>query len=275
MEKYSENVAVVRTEACSLAAARRVAAMLDRDPDTVKEGSALPRGWQFILLGADTPRNVLRGDGFPGLGVPVPDLGLPRLMLGGRSVRYVNDIPIGATVRRSSAIEGLVEKGTSAGPMAIVEIGHQLSVEGEIAIVETQTYLLLAAGRGTATNSLKPVQTPSGQRLKVVVPDETLLFQYSALGFNSHKIHIDKSYAREVEGFPDLVVNGGLITLLMTEFVANELKRVPVQFRTKHLAPLYCGRPITLAADGNDGKWQVRAIDDQGAVAAQMEVDVQ
>jgi 3-methylfumaryl-CoA hydratase len=64
---------VSRTEACSLAAVRRVAAMLGLDPDAWQEGDPLPRGWQFILLGADTPRGALRGDGFPGLGVPLPD----------------------------------------------------------------------------------------------------------------------------------------------------------------------------------------------------------
>ena len=79
---------VVRQETCSLATVRRVTAMLNQDPDKWSEGDFLPRGWQFILLGADTKRSELREDGFPGLGVSLPDLGLPRLMLGGRTVHY-------------------------------------------------------------------------------------------------------------------------------------------------------------------------------------------
>lgn len=93
---------VIRSETCSLATVRRVAAMLDQDPDRWSEGDVLPRGWQFVLLGADTRRSVLRQDGFPGLGVPLPDLGLPRLLLGGRTMRYAGEIHVGSSLRRES-----------------------------------------------------------------------------------------------------------------------------------------------------------------------------
>jgi 3-methylfumaryl-CoA hydratase len=265
---------VFRTEACSLAACRRVAAMLDRDPDGLKEGDPLPRGWQFILLGADTPRSALREDGFPGLGVPIPDLGLPRLMIGGRFVRYLKDIPIGSTIRRASAVERVVEKNTPGGPMAIVDIGHSLSVEGGEAIVETQTYLLLSGSGSGGAVQAAPMQIPGEEATKVVTPDETLLFQYSALGFNSHRIHLDKAYAREVEGFPDLVVNGGLTNLMMTEFLTQDLRVIPRSFRTKHTAPLFCNQPVTLSAKQEGEGWEITAYDYQGTVAARMGVEV-
>jgi hydroxyacyl-ACP dehydratase HTD2-like protein with hotdog domain len=85
--------------------------------------------------------------------------------------------------------------------------------------------------------------------MKRIVPDETLLFQYSALGFNSHKIHLDRTFARETEAFPDLVVNGGLATLLLTEFLRLELKGAFTSLTAKHVAPLFCGRPISLWGD--------------------------
>lgn len=269
-----ENNSVVRTETCSVAVARRVAAMLGCDPTPLIEGTPLPRGWQFVLLGADTPRSELRSDGFPGLGVPMPNLGLPRLMLGGRSVRYFKDISVGATVRRISSIKNLVEKSTPAGPIAIVDIAHELAVNDEVAIEETQTYLLLSAQRSSSAGASVPGDASHGEVEKVLVPDATLLFQYSALGFNSHKIHIDRAYARDVEGFPDLVVNGGLTTLLMTEFISNDVKASLVSFKTKHLAPLYCDRPIRLTAERRDDKLYVVAQDDHGVVAAKMEAEV-
>ena len=210
---------VTRTEACSVAAVRRVAAMLDLDPDGIAEGDPLPRGWQFILLGADTRRSALRADGFPGLGVPIPDMGLPRLLLGGRTVSYLQDIPIGATLQRTSSIKTLTRKNTDSGPMAIVTILHELRLANMAtpAIVETQTYLLLSLRSEIAKDdSGEPLAPVAAERATTAVPDETLLFQYSSLGFNSHRIHIDRSYARDVEGFPDLVVNGGLATLLLT-----------------------------------------------------------
>lgn len=271
-----EGASVTRIESCSLAAARRVGAMLDLDPAALVEGNPLPRGWQFILLGADTKRSDLRADGFPGLGVPLPDLGLPRLLLGGRTVEYRHEIPIGSMVKRVSWVKSLSRKTSAHGEMAVVAIAHELhaSTSAEAAIVETQTYILMSGKSRAAEGDGEP-STVSAERSRIVTPDETLLFQYSALGFNSHKIHIDKAYARDVEGFPDLVVNGGLVTLLMTEFMRTDLALIPRSFRTKHLAPLFCGRPITLTADHDGNAWRLRAYNDLGKIAAEMEVNVE
>ena len=275
MFENCEGGSVIRIESCSLAAARRVAAMLDLDPALLVEGDPLPRGWQFILLGADTRRSDMRSDGFPGLGVPMPDLGLPRLLLGGRTVDYSHEIPIGSMVKRVSSIKSLTRKTATQGDMAVVTIAHELHVPtaSTAAIVETQTYILLAGKNSAAAESTSVPQAVSAETQKTVTPDETLLFQYSALGFNSHKIHIDKAYARDVEGFPGLVVNGGLVTLLLTEFLRTDLKLIPTSFRTKHLAPLFCGRPITLAADRDGNIWRLRAYNDAGKIAAEMEVN--
>lgn len=266
----------VRTEICSVSAARKVAAMLDLDPDELAEGNALPRGWQFILMAADTRRSLLRADGFPGLGVTMPDLGLPRLLLGGRKVSYQKDIPIGAVVHRRSAIRSLTRKKTEAGPMAIATIQHDLHVgtDEQPAIVEEQTYLLLPARKGGSHTEITNSQLAyMGNKTSTVVPDETMLFQYSALGFNSHRIHIDRSHARNVEGFPDLVVNGGLATLLMTEFLRREVGITPSSLKVRHVAPLFCGRPITMVANQIDGKCHIQAFDHRAALAVDMEVD--
>jgi 3-methylfumaryl-CoA hydratase len=268
---------VLREETCSVATARRIAAMLDLEPGDIAAGSVLPRGWHFVLLAADTQRSALRGDGFPGLGVPMPDLGLPRLMLGGRTVSFHQDIPIGATVMRASTVRSIVHKTTASGPMAVVTLAHELRVaeQPDAALIETQTYLLLPPRRADVAapdaDRLAPVQA---QHVKIIVPDETLLFQYSALGFNSHRIHWDRDHAREVEGFPDLVVNGGLATLLLTEFLRRDLGVTPTAISVRHVAPLYCNRPITLAAERAGPRWVLKAFDDRNRVAVDMEVDV-
>ena len=267
---------VVRSEICSVSSVRRVAAMLDLDPGLFEVGSALPRGWQFILMAADTRRSQLRADGFPGLGVQMPDLGLPRLMLGGRTVSYKSDIPIGSTLTRRSRISNITHKNNPSGPMAIATIEHELSLpETEsIALLETQTYLLLPASKGSsAVGVSKHPGELTGLHVKTVVPDETLLFQYSALGFNSHKIHIDRSHARNVEGFPDLVVNGGLATLLLTEFLRDEAGVVPSGIKVRHLAPLYCGSPITMVANKSAGKWLLQGYDHRFTLAVDMEIE--
>ena len=263
---------VVRRETCSLAAVRRIAAMMNQDPDKWSEGDLLPRGWQFILLGADTKRSELREDGFPGLGVSLPDLGLPRLMLGGRTVRYNGDIRIGAVLRRESRIQKLISKETANGPMAFVTVAHALhAAEGPGPIlVETQNYILLGSRPASRKAPTPAAGMPSGTT-KLIVPDDTLLFQYSALGFNSHKIHLDRNFARETEGFPDLVVNGGLATLLLTEFLRLELKGAFTSLTAKHVAPLFCGRPISLWGERQNDAWLLRAFDDNGVLAVDIE----
>ena len=281
--------AVQREEVCARATVRRVAAMLDLPPDPWDVPRALlPRGWHFVLMAADTRRAALRADGFPGLGVPMPDLGLPRLMLGGRTVQFRRDIEVGATLVRSSTVQNTVHKTTAAGAMVVVTLGHELVVAGqaEPALVETQTYLLLPArADAAATPEAASVTTPAAasvvamapvqaQHLKTVVPDETLLFQYSALGFNSHRIHLDRDHARKVEGFPDLVVNGGLASLLLTEFLRQDLGVVPSAIAVRHVAPLYCNCAVTLAADRVGAGWRLKAYDDQHRLAVDMEVTV-
>jgi 3-methylfumaryl-CoA hydratase len=268
---------VLREEACSVATVRRVAAMLDEAPDEVASAPSLPHGWHFVLLGADTRRSALRSDGFPGLGVPMLDLGLPRLMLGGRTVSFRQDIPIGATVMRSSAVHSIVRKTTASGPIAVVTIGHDLYLgsQPEPALAETQTYLLLPPRpAGGSAPEAAPAAPVLAAHTKTVVPDETLLFQYSALGFNSHRIHIDRDHARNVEGFPDLVVNGGLVTLLLTEFLRRDLGLTPAAIAVRHLAPLYCNRAITLAAEQVGQRWLLKAFDDHHRLAVDMEVTV-
>ena len=134
-----------QTEICSLTMVRRVAAMLDLDTHSFSNGDVLPCGWHFFMLAGETPKSALRSDGFPGLGVPIPELGLPRLLLGGRTVSYQGDIVIGSAVERTSFIKNIGEKTTASGRMAIVTIQHELRPisEPNPAIVETQTYILL------------------------------------------------------------------------------------------------------------------------------------
>lgn len=264
---------VLRQECCALSTVRRVAAMLNIDQDLYKEEDPLPRGWQFVLLGADTRRISLRSDGFPGLGVPLPDLGLPRLLLGGRTVEYLGDIMIGETLERESYVDKVSHKETSNGPMAVVTIAHSLtSGKSGRVLSETQTYLMMGAQAGARKTSAGPV-LPAIADMTEVTPDDMLLFQYSALGFNSHRIHWDRVFARETEGFPDLVVNGGLATLLLTEHLRTKHNRSFSKFSAKHMSPLFASRPMYLLAAAKDASWTLRALDNEGRLALEIEAD--
>lgn len=261
---------VTRQETCALSTVRRVAAMLDQDPDAWSKGDALPRGWQFILMGADTRRSQLRADGFPGLGVPLPDFGLPRLMLAGRSVAFEGDISVGSDVRRESRVEEVKQKEGRNGPIAFVTVLHELYTDGgpSAAVTERQTYVLMGAGQAEKATS-EPPSLPADVR-QLPTPDDTLIFSYSALGFNSHRIHIDREYATTVEGFPDLVVNGGLSTLLLTEGF-RQLREQPIAtIKARYLRPLFCGRPIHVSYERANEYWMVKAYDDAHHVAVEL-----
>lgn len=282
-----QEIGLVREEDCSVAAARRVAAMLDVPTQGLTRGAPLPRGWHFLMLAADTPKHALRDDGFPGLGVPMPDLGLPRLMLGGRSVRVVQDMPLGSAITRRSRVQQVTQKTCSSGPMAVVKLLHtlHLGASQDPALLESQTYLLFQARqapRASDTTLPQPIASahatnalpPNAPHRRVVRPDDTLLLQFSALGFNTHRIHWDRHHAKHVEGFPDLVVNGGLVTLLMTEFLRLDMGLTPAAYTVQHLAPLFVDRAITLVADRRSAAWHVGAYDEQNRLAVDMEVTI-
>ncbi len=265
------------TEICSISMVKRVAAMLDLETQAFSEGDILPRGWHFFMLAGETQKSALRSDGFPGLGVPIPDLGLPRLLLGGRTVAYQGDILIGSTVERTSFVKNITEKTTASGRMAIVTIQHELRPVSapNSAIVETQTYILLEANKVSKQVEKAVIPfIPIPKHQKQIIPDETLLFQYSALGFNSHKIHLDRDYTRNIEGLPDLVVNGGLATLLLTEFLRTDLGLKLTDIKVKHVAPLYCNRKMTLYTEGGEKNRHLKIYDDNNNVTVEMEANL-
>lgn len=244
----------------TLAQAQRVAVMLDLDPSVLSDGDPVPRGWHFAMLAGQTPRRLLRSDGFPGLGVVMPQLDLPRLVLGGRSTIFHGDMTIGADLRRESTLTSIEARKGKNGPFAVATIDHRLT-SGPAEITETQTYIL--TGQPAPAAKPAPMAPPAG-RSKAVTPDDLMLFQYSALGFNSHRIHFDRDYARS-EGHPDLVVNGGLASLLAMEFLRN-LGLRPASMSARHMAPLYVNRPLTLLVANT----KVLILDDESVLAAEL-----
>lgn len=260
----------------TLSQARRVAVMLGVDPLTLSAGSAVPRGWHFALLAGETPRRSLRSDGFPGLGIPMPQLDRPRLLLAQRSTRFEGDLTVGAPLKRHSTIGSIVEKSGRNGPLSIVKMEHRLSRDdGHGSVVESQTYYLAglpAPGVTTAEPAGRAVPTIETEAARTVVtPDDLMLFQYSALGFNTHRIHFDRDYATRVEGHPDLVVNGGLATLLATEFLRTGLGKTVNSVSSHHKAPLHVNRPMTiLVAEPSTAGTKVLLLDGEGIVAAEL-----
>ncbi len=252
-------------ESCDLSFVSRVANLLDID-QAFNNGNELPIGWHFFLLAGKIKKSDIRSDGFPGFGVPIPNLGLPKLVLGGRTVDFIKPIKIGDTLKRKSFVSSIVEKETANGRLAVVKIQHELmnAETSELTLKELQNFILFEAGSKKSSQPVQQEVLPIGSITKQIIPTAIDLFQYSALGFNSHKIHLDKHYATEMEGYPNLIVNGGLINLFITEFLRNELKLSLTAIEAKHMAPLFCDNTFTIAAYQSDSStFDVRVLNNE------------
>lgn len=265
-------------DTCTLTLVQRIAAMLDQDAGCWQPGGTLPRGWHFGLFASAPAQLALRDDGYAGPGIALPDSGLPRLMLGGRQLRFQGDIPIGAALRRRTRLLSAVPKAGRSGRMLVATVGHEILLGSTPLLSEEQDFVCLemAPPRAAAPPGSP---TPGGVAF---VADERLLLRFCALTFNTHRIHYDLPFAREVEGHEALVVNGGLTGLMLTELFRGRAGRKPVSVTARNLRPLFCGRTnrlhaqpvagITLAEASSTGAWRVWAEDDAGRVAVEAEI---
>ncbi len=270
------NAAITKSKAeqaddvCALPLVRRMAALLDRDPAAFKEGDPLPRGWHVALFNPPTRQSDLRHDGAAYLGVTLPDLGMPRLMMAGRRIDFAGDIPIGVSVRRSSQPGAVTHKTGKSGRFALVDVEHLITVDGDEkpAVIETNSYVLReAVDDGTVNRpSSEPLPIPPAEIVRTFVPDEMTLFRYSAITDNPHRIHYDLAYARS-EGYPALVVNGTVPMTFLLEMFREHVGVEPVGWRGRNLAPILCGAPLTLTLTRDDDAWTTRAYGPLGEVA--------
>lgn len=272
-----EPLAAIQPERQSLTTetVSRIAAMLGQDYVPCGDGEQIPLGWHFPLLAAGRGDCRARHDRFPGLGLPLPDVDLPRIVAAGRQVEFRSPLHIGEPLERQSRLVTLDEKAASAGRLAILATSHSIASVGSAnpALEEQQTYIFLASPHND-----RPAQPWTGgdqtRKLGEFTPDDTFLFHFSALSFNTHRIHLDRDYARTVEGYPDLVVNGGITTLLMTEYARQNLGFASGKIKVTNRIPLFVNRCITFMVEPTTKGSRISALNSEGLLAAEMEVEI-
>lgn len=260
-------------DVCTPTLVQRIAALLDQPVAPFADGALLPRGWHVALFTISVPQSQLRPDGVGGLGFTLPDLGLPRLVMGGRRVDFRGDITIGSRVSRQSRVVSITPKQGRSGRLAIATVRHDIFEAGDDApkIVEEQDYVMREAATAPAAPAgptAAAMINPQAVR-QVVTPDETMLFRYCAITFNAHRIHYDLPFAEAVERYPGIVVNGGLSALLLIELFKQVANRNPDTVEIRNLGLLYCGRPMSLGAVALGDGWGLTAADDRGHVAVE------
>lgn len=251
--------------------ARALAATLGHSNRDVDCGSELPPLWHWLYCLALPLPKELATDGNVRGGSLRPELDLPTRMFAGSRIEFCQPLRFGEPVSRTSTIADITEKVGRSGPMIFLTLRHHWCRDGapEPAIVEEQDVVYRPATR-PGEQPLYPSETlPVAQWRRTVVPEAVLLFRYSALTFNSHRIHYDRRYAMDVEGYPGLVVQGPLTATLLLDHLWRERPSARVQrFTFKAQAPLYDSQSFDLCGC-NDGEGAVSlwAVDPNGRVA--------
>ena len=218
--------------------------------------------WAFFLP-APTDEEI-GADGHPKRGDFLPDVSLPRRMFASAHIEFPEPLHTGVEGRLTSTVTEVSHKVGSSGDLVFAKVERVLWQEGLDRVRETQTYVYREDGDPvTMPEPAEP--EPSGQRWE---PDEVNLFRFSAATFNGHRIHYDRPYAREVEGYPSLVIHGPFTAAKLALLASQDGALASFSFRAQ--APLFLGQPVFLTRGENTGEYLAIRADGQKAMTAKV-----
>ena len=257
-----------RDDVVTAAPVRGLMATLDRDAVGVTDGMVLPPLWHWLYFLPAERQSEIGPDGHAKRGGFLPPVALPRRMWAGGAFEFRAPVRVGDAVRRTSTIVDITEKKGRTGALAFVRVRHEIRRNGESdpAIVEIHDIVYRQARQ---PGDLEPVPeaAPEAVWKRVVVPDDVMLFRYSALTFNGHRIHYDRKYVTEVEGYPGLIVHGPLIATLLLDLLHRHLPNADVAtFNFRARRPTFDLHPFAVCAapQGDTGTVRLWGEDHQG-----------
>ena len=261
----------VQRDTLDNALANRWFATFDLEPSAI---GMMPQGIHLCLCTPEAPQSSLGEDGHPtrddnktSFFPPIP---LPRRMWAASNIEFVEPLPIGAEIERSSRIVSVAEKDGKSGKLGFVDVEHTTMSDGLVAVRETQTLVYRDAVANDAP--LSPPESGDGSFdasawdvHEIVTPDPRLLFRFSALTFNTHRIHYDLPYARDVERYRGLVVHGPLMASLLLQLAARELGDNALNcFAFRAVSPAIADEPLQLAMRKTDDGYELGAFASDG-----------
>ncbi|HEX2072579.1 MAG TPA: MaoC family dehydratase N-terminal domain-containing protein [Geodermatophilus sp.] len=265
---------VVVTEATVEAApVQALAALFDDGLPAPRPGEPLPPLWHWAALATWPGARGTGPDGHPATGGFLPDVGRPRRMFAGGSVRFAAPLLVGSTLRREQQVLSVTPKSGRQGDFVVVVVETRLSgPDGAPALVERQD--IVYRDPPPPTGGPAPATDPLPLEPALLVreaagcwrfgTDPTTLVRFSSATGNGHRIHYDWPYATAVEGYPGLVVHGPLMTLAMAEVLRLEDGGAPVRaVEHRNRRPLFCGRPARIVVDGGTGGRRELALSDE------------
>ncbi len=239
----------VRAEVLSRGPANIMQALLDRDPNGLREGDPLPLGWHWFYFKRPLRASSLGVDGHEHRGTFMPKVDLPRRMWAGGVLRSRGPLVIGERAELRSVVTSVEEKWGKSGRLVFVTVGQTVLQGGRACVEEEQVIVYRGAEVQSPARSDEggPDADPDAVWSETFLPTAITLFRFSALTHNAHRIHFDHPYATEVEGYPDLLVHGPLTALLLLDAAGRHGPAPVTRFRYRAQAPLFVDRPITLA----------------------------
>ena len=249
----------IRHDHVDPAAVSRWLATLDR---AAPADGSVPQAYHWCLCLPDAPTAILGADGHPlredSDDSFLPPIPLPRRMWAASKVEFIAPLRPGQSIMRSSRVAAITEKQGGTGKLVFAEVAHETHGDGTLAVREIQSIVFREPAPAGAPAAPPPPASdtfdPSGwDAHRTLVPSEALLFRYSALTFNSHRIHYDLPYATQEEGYRGLVVHGPLTATLLLDLAAQHFGDNTLQrFAFRGLSPAICGDPLHLVLRRDD-----------------------
>jgi 3-methylfumaryl-CoA hydratase len=232
-------------------------ATLDHPAVAVAEGSVLPPLWHWLYFLPMHRQSEIGADGHAKRGGFLPPVPLPRRMWAGSQFEFRTPLRVGDAVARTSTIADVTVKEGRSGQLVFVKVRHELRCNGaaEAALFEFHDIVYREAQRPDDVVPPPKAAPPEAAWRRTIVPDDVLLFRYSALTFNGHRIHYDRRYVTQVEGYPGLIVHGPLIATLLLDLLRREMPAADVaSFVFKAVRPTFDLHPFhvqgTVQPDG-------------------------
>lgn len=236
---------------------------------TLATGDILPPLWHWLYFLRSAPMHALGRDGHPAKGGFLPPVALPRRMWAGGRFGFDTDLRIGAQVTKNSTIKDVALKSGRSGALCFVTVRHEIGTTAAAPAFWEEHDIVYR--EDPSADAARPQTAPIGEgwhHRETITPSEVLLFRYSALTFNGHRIHYDRDYARTVEGHDGLVVHGPLIATLLIDMAQRKMKGAsPKQFEFRAASPLFDTAPFTLHAREVDNVVELAAATPDGRLA--------
>jgi 3-methylfumaryl-CoA hydratase len=218
-----------------------------------KAGDAAPFTVHWCLAQPVFPMSELGPDGHPSRGGFLPPVPLPRRMWAGGELEFLDGLRVGDEVSRTSRIADVTMKTGSTGQLCFVSVDHLIATTRGPAIRERQDIVYRDASPASPAPERPTAPPPAARHRETHMADAVLLFRYSALTFNGHRIHYDRDYVTRVEGYPGLVFHGPMQAALLVEFAARlHGGQAPGKFRYRGVQPLFEGSEFSVNANETD-----------------------